>query len=208
MTRQHLVVLALLSGAVALPDPQGGAAGAGLAPGQDQRAVYSARVEAIRVDALVTDKGKTVRDLGAGDFDVSDNGVPQQVDLVSFDQIPLNVVMALDMSSSLTQERLVQLKSAGAMLVDALKPADQAAVITFAEAVTQDSGLTANLQELRSAIATTRPPWGTRSTALIDAAFSSLLIAESDVGRSLVVVFSDGVDTISWLRSEDTIDVA
>ena len=38
--------------------------------------------------------------LGPPDFEVLDNGVPQHVDLVSFDQIPLNVILALDMSDS------------------------------------------------------------------------------------------------------------
>jgi VWFA-related protein len=175
---------------------------------QDQRAVFSSKVEAIRVDALITDRGKTVRDLTAADFDVSDNGVSQQVDLISFDQIPLNVVMALDMSSSLTVDRLAQLKTAGGMLVGSLKPNDQAALITFTEAVTQGTGLTADLQRLRTAVEATEPSWETRSTSLVDAVFSALLVAESDVGRSLVVVFSDGVDTASWLRPDDVIEVA
>ncbi|MDO8836399.1 MAG: hypothetical protein Q7V01_12435, partial [Vicinamibacterales bacterium] len=38
--------------------------------------------------------------------------------------------------------------------------------------------------------------------------FAGLLTAESDVGRALVVVFSDGVDTGSWLRAEAVLDVA
>ena len=42
---------------------------------------------------LVTDGGKPVRGLGPDDFDILDNGVPQHVDLVSFEQIPLNVVL-------------------------------------------------------------------------------------------------------------------
>jgi VWFA-related protein len=200
VTRHMCVVLAWVAGATILPGR--------LAPGQDQRAVFSSKVEAVRVDALITDKGKTVRDLTAADFDVSDNGVPQQVDLISFDQIPLNVVMALDVSSSLTVDRLAQLRTAGGMLIGSLKPNDQAALITFTEAVTQGTGLTADLRRLHAALEATEAPRGTRSTALIDAVFSALLVAESDVGRSLVVVFSDGVDTMSWLRSDEVIEVA
>jgi hypothetical protein len=55
------------------------------------------KVEAVRLDVLVTANGQPVRGLGPADFDVRDNGVPQQVDLVAFEQIPLNVVLALDM---------------------------------------------------------------------------------------------------------------
>src|SRR5207249_8999904 len=63
-----------------------------------QAPAFSTRIESVRVDVLVTDGGKPVVGLQAADFDIADNGVPQQVDLVSFEQIPLNVVLALDMS--------------------------------------------------------------------------------------------------------------
>ena len=55
-----------------------------------QSQTFSSKVEAVRVDVLVTDKGRPVRGLQAADFEVLDNGVPQHVDLVSFEQIPLN----------------------------------------------------------------------------------------------------------------------
>jgi len=35
-----------------------------------------------------------------------------------------------------------------------------------------------------------------------------MLLAESDVGRGLVIVFSDGLDTSSWLRPKAVLDVA
>ena len=60
----------------------------------------------MRVDVLVTDNGQAIRGLGPEDFEILDNGVPQHVDLVSFDQIPLNVILALDMSDSVAGERL------------------------------------------------------------------------------------------------------
>ncbi len=55
---------------------------------------------------LVTDNGQPVRGLGPADFEVLDNGVPQDVALVSFDEVPLNVILALDMSDSVAGERL------------------------------------------------------------------------------------------------------
>ena len=175
---------------------------------QDQRSVFSSRVEMVRVDALVTQDKRAVLNLAAADFQVTDNGVPQQVELVSFDQIPLNVVIVLDLSSSLTGERLSQLRAASASLAGVLKKEDQAALVTFTETVTLKSGLTAELDNVRAAIDATSPPDGQRPTALVDALFAGLLTAESDVGRALVVVFSDGVDTGSWLREEAVLDVA
>ena len=63
------------------------------------------------------ENGPAVLGLGPSDFEVYDNGVPQQVDLVSFDEVPLNVILALDMSDSVAGERLEQLRGAGAALL-------------------------------------------------------------------------------------------
>ena len=65
---------------------------AGTAIAATQTPSFSTRSEAVRVDVLVTDNGRIVRGLGPSDFEVRDNGVLQQVNLVSFEQIPLNVV--------------------------------------------------------------------------------------------------------------------
>ena len=67
----------------------------------------------MRVDVLVTDNGQQDRGLGPADFEDLDNGVPQDVSLVSVDEVPLNVILALDMSDSVAGERLQQLRGAG-----------------------------------------------------------------------------------------------
>ena len=61
---------------------------------------FSMRVEAVRVDVRVTEGGSPVRGLQPSDFEITDNGVPQRVDFAGFEQIPLNVVLVLDMSDS------------------------------------------------------------------------------------------------------------
>ena len=53
---------------------------------------FSARVEGIRVDVLVTDSSRRpLRGLTPADFAIRDNGVLQDVDVVSFGEISLNV---------------------------------------------------------------------------------------------------------------------
>jgi hypothetical protein len=56
-----------------------------------QNAVFSSKVEAVRVDVLVTERenGPAIVGLGAADFEVFDNGVAQTVDLLSY--TPRNV---------------------------------------------------------------------------------------------------------------------
>src|SRR5262245_45758372 len=178
--------------------------GAALAP-RAQNVSFSTKVEAVRVDVLVTDKGQPVRGLGPADFDILDNGVPQQVDLVSFEQIPLNVILALDMSESVAGERLDHLRSAGQALLNGLKKDDQAALVTFRGDVTLDADLSADPLKVRAALDRAEPAG---ETALVDGAYAAMVVGESDVGRALLIVFSDGLDTSSWLQPDSVLETA
>lgn len=175
------------------------------APLPPQTPSFSTRVEAVRVDVLVTQGGRVVRGLGAPDFEIRDNGVLQQVDLVSFEQLPLNVILALDVSSSVAGERMVHLREAAFALLDALGGEDQAALVTFNEQVRLETRLTSDLSGIRHVLERTIP-WG--DTAVVDACFAAMVLGESDLGRSLLIVFSDGNDTSSWLTAERVIDTA
>jgi len=166
---------------------------------------FRSGIEAVRVDVLVLDGGQPVTGLTARDFEVRDNGVLQQIDRVSFEQIPLNVVLALDMSGSLEGEGLEQLRGAAGALLDGLHPDDQVALVTFSHMVAQQSGLTRRAELVRAAIGRMKAEGG---TALVDGAFAGMMLAQSDADRALEVVFSDGVDTASWLMPDAVIDAA
>ena len=170
-----------------------------------QQATFSSRIEAVRVDVLVSEHGAPVRNLGPADFEVSDNGVPQRVDLVSFEQLPLSVVIVLDTSDSVVGERLTQLRAAGLALVGSLKPGDQAALVTFNEAVTLRAAPTSEFDRVRAPLERLEP---SGMTSTIDASFAALTIGESGVGRSLVILFSDGLDTSSWLQQDEVLEIA
>jgi VWFA-related protein len=170
-----------------------------------QQPTFSSRAEAVRVDVLVARGGTPVVGLTADDFEVRDNGVLQQVALLSADIMPLNVVMALDVSDSVTGTRLEDLQNAGRVLLNALTDRDRAALLTFGFAVTVAQRLTSDREAVGAALV--RPPGGGR-TALIDGCFIGLMLGASPVGRSLLLVFSDGVDTASWLTPDMVIGTA
>ena len=172
-----------------------------------QSPAFSTKVEAVRVDVLVTERdgGRTIVGLGASDFEVLDNGIPQQVDLVSYEQIPLNVILALDMSDSVAGELIADLRDAGRAVLTALKSDDQGALVTFSHVVRRGSGLTKNVGTLQTALDEAEP---SGDTALIDGIYAAMMLAESDVGRALLIGFSDGVDTSSWLSADAVIDTA
>ena len=170
-----------------------------------QDVTFSSRVEAVRVDVLVTNSGRPVRGLGLMDFDIRDNGVEQQIDLVSFEQIPLNVVLALDMSDSVAGDRLERLLSAGNAILGGLQKSDQAALVTFSQSVQLGAKLSGDVAPVREALSRAS---GKGETSLIDGTFAGMQVGESDAGRALLVIFSDGLDTASWLTAERVLDAA
>jgi Ca-activated chloride channel family protein len=170
-----------------------------------QSQTFSSKVEAVRVDVLVTDKGRPVRGLQAADFEVLDDGIPQQVDLISFEQVPLNLVFVFDMSSSVVGERLEHLRDGARTVLNSLTREDQAALVTFSEAVVRGSDLTTNFEQVRAAL---KQAGGRGNTALIDAVYTGMIVGESDVGRALLIVFSDGLDTASFLSPDVMLETA
>ena len=166
---------------------------------------FTTRIESVRVDVLVLDGGRPILGLKPSDFEVLDNGIPQQVELVSFENIPLNVVLALDMSDSVAGERLEQLQDAGRAVLGGLTRGDQAAVVNFSHAVTLAAPLTADIASVRDAL---DEAWGIGNTSLADGVYAAMMVGEADAGRALVIVFSDGLDTSSWLGDDRVLDAA
>ena len=169
------------------------------------QATFSSRVDVVRVDVLVTDNGKPVLGLTPADFEILDNGVAQQVDLVSFDQVPLNVVLVFDMSDSVEGDRRDRLFEGAGALLSGLKPEDQSALVTFSHVVDRGAKLTRDVASVRAALERAE---AIGETALVDGAFAGMLVGESDVGRGLLIIFSDGVDTSSWLPPASVLDTA
>lgn len=166
---------------------------------------FTSRIEAVRVDVLVTENGRPVPSLTPADFEVLDNGVPQTIDLASFEEIPLNVVLALDMSASLQGLRLGHLQVASRTVLNELKPGDRAALVAFSHLVSPGHGLTEDVDRIRASLEQAQ---GAGLTSLIDASHAGMLLGESDVGRSLLILFSDGVDTASWLSADSVLETA
>jgi VWFA-related protein len=170
-----------------------------------QAPTFSSRIDAIRVDVLVTAGNAPVRGLGPADFEIRDNGVLQQVDLVSFEQIPLNVILALDMSDSVAGDRLGRLRAAGTAILDGLKTGDQAALVTFSHVVRLAAKLSTDIGSVHTALLRAG---GDGSTSLVDGVYTGMQVGSSDAGRELLVVFSDGLDTASWLPADKVLDAA
>ena len=174
-----------------------------------QQPTFSVRRETVRVDVLVTERGRPVLELKAADFEVFDSGVRQDVDLATFAELPLSVAFALDVSTSISREQLTHLRQGTAAVLDNFKAADQSALITFADAVAVRRPLSGDPAGIRAALDGMSPsqrPFG--GTALIDACYTAMSLLADDPGRGLLIAFTDGVDTSSWLQSQAVLQAA
>ena len=153
----------------------------------------------------MTRDGEPVAGLTADDFDVLDGGRRVPVELVPTDAVPISAILVLDTSLSVTGGKLDQLRQACTAFARALAPQDEAVLLTFANAVHLRSAAGTDRAALEEALARTRA--GGR-TALFDAVFSGLLMAPSLPGRPVLIVFSDGVDTVSWTGGSDSLALA
>jgi Ca-activated chloride channel homolog len=153
----------------------------------------------------VTRDGEPVRGLTADDFEVLDGGRRVPVDLVPTDDVPISAILVLDTSLSVAGKKLDHLREACTAFVRALEPRDEVVLLTFASAVQLRSAAGEDRAALERALDQTRA--GGR-TALFDAVFNGLLMAPSLPGRPALIVFSDGVDTVSWTGGADALALA
>ena len=193
MTRQCWASLAILLAAIA-------------ASASAQVANFSVATEEVRVDVLVTDKGKPVAGLRAADFEIFDNGIPQEIQYVTLQkQTPISAILVFDMSLSVAGDTLNHLKDAARGFLANLGKEDHVALITFNNAVVLGSPATRDLARVRIALDQVHPAG---NSSLMDGIYAGLLLAETRPDPPLVIIFSDGCDTISWLTSEAVLETS
>jgi VWFA-related protein len=174
-------------------------------PAQPPQATFRSGIDVVELDVSVTRGGVPVAGLTSRDFELTDNRVRQDVQSVTLERVPLNVSIVLDVSQSVAGERLEQMIQAGDALADALRPGERVSLITFSHSISLTLPLTTDVTSFRAVLKTIAPGG---STSLRDAAHLALLTASRDGGRPLILLFTDGHDTTSWLTSSAVIDSA
>ncbi len=166
---------------------------------------FEVRVETVYVDVFASQNGKPVRGLSAEDFEVSDNGVRQQIELVDVESVPTSAMLVLDTSGSVTGSKLRHLREAAHAFVDGLDEDDEAGLLTVTEELHLKMRLGSDFKGLHAAL---DEPMKSGATVLVDALFAGLKLLERARGRPLLLLFTDGMDNMSWLDASDALDVA
>ncbi len=169
-----------------------------------QQAFFRSQVDAVVLDVLPTDRNGVISGLHAGDFEVRDNGVVQTLTHVSGEVAPLGVVLLLDTSGSLSERDLEHLRRGALEIAGMLRDQDEMRLVTFSHhvrlhGVVDTSALATIFSRLE--------PLG--ETALHDALTAAFRLADrQDQKRPVVIAFSDGADTASWLGATHVDDAA
>jgi VWFA-related protein len=167
--------------------------------------VFRVNVDGVSVDVLVTRGGKPLKGLQASDFTLLDNGVAQRIESVMFEDVPITLMLVLDTSASVKGELLMRLKGAARAAADALRADDRIGLLAFTHH--------AWLALAPPAIPAALPPVldtieAGGNTSVYDATFAVMALRLRTPGRMLMLVFTDGDDTTSWLDPRDVLAVA
>lgn len=162
-------------------------------------------VEMVSVDVSVIREGRAVPGLTAAQFEVKDEGERRQVEMVASGDTPLQVLIALDASESVSGDRVKRLVSAAQALFADLRPDDRTALMTFSEEVRLLADVGSSPVAVRKMLGRVETGGG---TSLRDAIWAALKRAETVRGRMLVLLFTDGTDTSSWLTEDAVLAMA
>jgi VWFA-related protein len=165
-----------------------------------QQPIFKSGVDVVRVDASVMNGRSAVGGLTKDHFVITDNGVRQAIDSVSLDRVPLSLMLVLDTSESLRGQPIAALIAATRRVIDNLRPEEAAALITFSDQVRLTVPLTHDRTSLLAALTGLT---AVGATSINDAIVLALMHRppQAPQTRPVMIVFSDGQDTASWLWS-------
>jgi VWFA-related protein len=173
--------------------------------GQSPPPIFSAGTEVVRLDVLAAARGVPLVGLTADDVEVRDNGVVQDVRLSPAASLHWDVVVLFDVSQSVEGPKLEALRASAQATASALRSGDRIALLTFSDGVERRAPLSASAMAFREALSDLH---ASGSTALFDALFAGLATTRSSPARPLLLLFTDGRDTVSWLSADDVLAAA
>lgn len=164
-------------------------------------------VKLVNVFVNVTDRnGAIVGELSREDFAVTEDGRPQQIAVFEKQsEMPLNLTLAIDTSGSVRKDLTDEASAAHRFAHTIMRQQDQMSVMQFATEVRALTPFTNNMSQIDRGLNQLR---GDYATAFYDAIYrGSQRLAAKD-GRKVLVVVSDGEDTVEDKSYADALEEA
>lgn len=176
-----------------------------------QQPTFRGGGDTVRVFVTVTDGDRLVPGLTREQFEIRDDGKPQPITVFDNSPQPIQLIIMLDVSGSMSRN-LPILRTAADALFARLGPEDVARVGTFGRDITISPTFTNDRVELRAALPTDIPE--SAPTPLWRAISDATAAFGDDPRRRVVLVLSDGRDSGpmgikgGWVTQIDVIDRA
>jgi len=166
---------------------------------QEPSTTLKVDVNLVNVFVTVTDEnGAPVASLKKEDFKVLEDGKEEKIAV--FDkqsELPLSIVVAIDTSLSTKKDQKLELESARRFAKAIVRPVDALSLYEFSEIVHEVVHFTSDLKEIDRGIDRIRTG---AATALYDAIYLCSQALERRKGRKVLVVITDGGDTVSQMN--------
>jgi Ca-activated chloride channel homolog len=175
----------------------GGAIAVAQTPTPREERRYRTGVEITSVTATVLDAdGRLVRGLEREDFEIYEDGDPQQVTQFTSERVPVSLGLLLDISDSMYGARLVSARAAvSRFLLDLLDVADESFILAFNHTPHVLTGWIQDALVVNRTLDALRPSGG---TAAYDSVIAALPMFERrGRQRAAILLISDGADTAS-----------
>ncbi len=157
--------------------------------------VLNISTDLVSIPVSVFDRrGRYVFDLTKEEFQIFEDGKPQEITFFANTEQPFTVVLVLDVSLS-TKFKINEIQAAAYTFISQLRPEDRVMVISFDEQIHILSEFTSDREQLKRAIRTAKFGDGTSLYDTVELVMSERL--KRVPGRKAVVLFTDGVDTTS-----------
>jgi Ca-activated chloride channel family protein len=157
-------------------------------------------VDVVQVTVTVADgHGKFVRNVPKSAFRVFEDGHPQAVTHFTSEDVPLELVAAIDISGSMAPV-MPKVKTAVKEFLGDVPPRDQVTLLGFNDSIFTLTRKTTDPAERIKAV-DRLAPWG--STALYDVLLRGVEMLGRQTGRKALVVFTDGEDQGSHATIND-----
>ena len=186
--------------------------------------VLKVRTEVVNVLAIVKDKkGHLIPNLNKSDFELTEDGTPQQIRYFSREtDTPLTMGILVDTSGSEQRMLGVEQEEAKAFVRQVVRPKDLAFVMHFDLAVELLQDLTSDVSRLERAIDETQintggggvmpgtfPGVSVGGTHLYDAVYLAAHdILKNEIGRKVIILLTDGEDQGSKESLEQALRMA
>ena len=164
-------------------------------------------VKLVNLFVNVTDQnGAIVGGLAKDDFKLTEDGRPQTIAVFERQsEMPLNLTLAVDTSSSTYKDRYIEQQAAKKFVHAMMRPQDQMSVIEFDTFVTELTSFTNKVALIDHGLDRMR---GAGGTALYDAIYLSSKSLGNKEGRKVLVLVTDGGDTVKGSTYDDALEQA